>query len=379
MKKCLYIIFLFMLSAACKKEAEEFNPKSCTGFVAMDNDHLQSADIQRLLDNYVRKGIPGISTVISSGTQGFFYGSSGYASLSNMTLLQACNTFRVASLTKTFMATAIMQLAEEGEIDLDAQISSILDNNILDGLDKAYETTVEELLSHTSGIPNYDDNSRFVASVLNEPGKRLTVEDRLDFARDLEGTPDWVIEKYELIYSNTNYVLLQLILEKVTGNNYDQYILQRIIEPLDLSHTTFSTIKTFPDGLSAGYCDMFDNRKLRDVNLFDANRWSGEAAMISNGLDIYTFYNSLLKAELTSAQTLESMISNNLGLLHETIDGIEGIGHDGQGIGYSSEMWFFPKKDLIIVLIANQGRISSDQPSIQQFENALVDILKLHD
>lgn len=368
-----------MLSTACKKEAEEFNLKSCTGLVAMENDHLQSADIQRLLDNYVQKGIPGISTVVSSGTQGFFHGSSGNADLSTTSSLQACNTFRVASLTKTFMATAIMQLVEEGEIDLDAQISSILDKDILEGLDKANETTVEELLGHTSGISNYDDNSRFVATVLNEPGKRLTVEDRLDFARDLEGTPDWVIDQYGLIYSNTNYLLLQLILEKVTGENYDEYILQKILEPLNMNHSTFSTINAFPDGLASGYCDMFDNGKLRDVNLFDANRWSGEAAMISNGLDIHTFYNSLLNTELTSAQTLESMISNNLGLLQETIGGIEGIGHDGQGIGYSSEMWFFPEKDLILVLIANQGRISSDQPSIQEFENALVDILELHD
>lgn len=378
MKNYIYIICLILLIFSCQKEPEEFNTNTCNASIVLENTHLQSATLQNILDSYVQKAIPGISLVVNSSSEGFFFGMSGYSNLANSSNLKACNTFRVASLTKTIMATAIMQLVEKGDINLDSKISTILDSNIIEGLDKANETTIEELLNHTSGIPNYDDNKNFVVTILNEPGKKITVSDRLDFAKDLNGIPDSVIEKFDGIYSNTNYVLLQLILEKVTNQSFDQYIIENIIMPLNLNHTTFSTIQTFPDGLSTGYCDMYDYGKLRDVSLFDANRWSGEAAMISNGLDIYTFFNSLLSEQITSLQTLNLMKTKKLGLLHTDINGLEGFGHDGRGVGFSSEMWYFPEKDLTIILIVNKGRISEDQPSIEEFRNAFVDIVELH-
>ncbi|MEO1256901.1 MAG: hypothetical protein AAFY41_18730, partial [Bacteroidota bacterium] len=60
------------------------------------------------------------------------------------------------------------------------------------------------------------------------------------------------------------------------------------------------------------------------------------------------------------------------------ISGYKAIGHDGQAVGYSSEMWFFPEKELTIILLANQGRISDDQPSIKRFDNLMIDILNVH-
>ena len=72
------------------------------------------------------------------------------------------------------------------------------------------------------------------------------------------------------------------------------------------------------------------------------------------------------------------MINNRYGLLHEIFEGVKAIGHDGEAIGYSSEMWCFPEKELMIVLIATKGRIDSDQASIQGFEKLFIDILKLH-
>ncbi|TRX57675.1 beta-lactamase family protein [Fulvivirga sp. M361] len=370
---------IICLAIACKKEPEALtNVNTCEPVGVMVTNHSQQMELQNLLDQYVAHGIPGVTAVVHSTADGFFFGTSGVADLASYTPLSSCHTFRVASLTKTFMATAFMQLAESGKINLEAQISTVLSAGILDGLEKANETTISELLNHTSGIPNYDDNGRFVASVLNEPGKTLTVEDRLDFAKKLEGTPDRVIEKYGQAYSNTNYVLLELILEKVIGVPYESYLKENIIQPLGLTSTTFSTIKAFPDGLCSGYCDLYDNGKLREVNLFDARRWSGEASAIANGMDIYTFFNALMSGHLTSSFMVDSMIHNRYGVLHETFEGVKGIGHDGEAIGYSSEMWHFPEKELMIVLMATKGRIDSDQSSIQDFEKLFVDILKLH-
>ena len=134
----------------------------------------------------------------------------------------------------------------------------------------------------------------------------------------------------------------------------------------------------YTSGLSSGYCDMYDSGKLREVTLFDAHRWSGEAGAISNAINIYTFFNALITGRLIRAQAFDTMKNNKYGLLLAQFDGIQAVGHDGQGIGYSSEMWHFPEKELMIVLIANKGRISDDQPSIQDFETLLIDLLSLH-
>ncbi|MDN5214779.1 serine hydrolase domain-containing protein [Fulvivirgaceae bacterium BMA12] len=379
MKNIFHLLLVGSLLISCKKEPELLiDSHQCNPVTVVANNHTEEEALQDLLNDYVANGIPGVAVVVDSKTKGFFLGVAGMTDIAAKVPMTSCHTFRVASLTKTFMGAAFMQLLETGAINLDDQISAILDDEILADLDKSDETTIAELLNHTSGIPNYDDNSRFVASVLNEPGKVLTVEDRLNFARELRGTPDWVIEKYEQIYSNTNYLLLQLILEKVTGKPYETYLSENITVPLGLRKTTFSTINTFPNGLSSGYCDMYDNGKLRDVNLFDANRWSGEASAISNAMDIYTFFNALITGQLIDPSAFENMKNNKYGLLIEEFDGIQAVGHDGQGIGYSSEMWYFPEKALTITLIANKGRIDDDQPSIQDFVALFLGVLSLH-
>jgi D-alanyl-D-alanine carboxypeptidase len=373
---------LFMLTLvviiSCKVNSEELTlAKPCNepGQVT----HLKSTEIQKIMNEAIISGLPGVSIVVDSDTEGYFTGSAGVVNLDNRIAVGAsCHTFRAASITKTFLATAIMMMVEDELLDLDSPINNLLSNEILDGLAKANETTIGELLSHTSGIPNYDDNIRFVASVLNEPGRVLTIMDRINFAKDLKGTPDWVIEKYGQIYSNTNYLLLELILESVSGRTFEEFISTEIVLPLQMERSTFSTVNSYPPDLVTGYCDMFDSGKLREVDLFDAHRWSGEAALISKPSDLHTFYKALLNGDVLDIETVSEMITHKYGLLTEMFGVEEGIGHDGQAIGYSSEMWFFPNMNLTVVLMANQGRISDDQPSIEIFEQLLSKILSIH-
>lgn len=376
-----YIIALLMgiSLTACLKEGEELVPKAdCSAVAPFENTHTLASEIESLLDQALADGLPGASLVVSSGTKGDLLLTKGYADIGSEEALEHCHSFRAASLTKTMMATAFIQLHEQGLIDLQSLITDLLPSEITDGLAKADETTVAELLSHTSGIPNYDDNGRFVAAVLNEPGKELTTLQRLNWAKELEGTPDWVIEKFGLIYSNTNYLLLELILEEVTGEPFESYLKKEIIGPAAMASASFSTEVPFPAQLSSGYCDMYDKGYLRDVNLFDAQRGSGDAALIANASDVYRMFKALQNAELTSEDSWKTMQAEHYGLLSETIAGTEAIGHDGLAIGYSSEMWHLEELDLSIVLMANQGRISGDQPSIAVFEQLLVDLVKLH-
>lgn len=379
MKHFILILIAAIGFSSCTKTPDDLiKEPDCTPRGSLENTHQHTVGIELLLDKGIESGIPGIALSIRSASKGEFFATQGYANLDKPVALASCHVFRAASLTKTLIATAIIQLVDEKEIALDQLITELLPKEIWEGLAKANETTVGELLSHTSGIPNYDDNTRFVAAVLNEPGEELTVQERLDFAKELQSTPDWVIEKFRTIYSNTNYVLLELILEAQTGLGYEEYLRQNVLEPAEMLQSSFSTAEAFPKGLSDGYCDMYDRGSLREVNRFDARRWSGEAALISNVQDIDGFFAAFLSAKLCTDSSLEQMQEHQYGLLRDTIAGVPAIGHDGQAIGYSSEMWYFEDLELTIVLMANQGRISGDQPSIQPFEDLLEEIVKLH-
>lgn len=379
MKKWVYCALCLATLASCFKEPEALVTDSeCVAAERVQNNHQQVEALELLMDKGSEAGIPGISLMVYSESQGNYTATRGYAELDQYTKLQPCHVFRAASLTKTVLATVVIQLMEEGKLKIDDPITALLPKTVWEGLARADETTIAELMNHTSGIPNYDDNTRFVAAILNEPGKELTADDRLDFAKELQGTQDWVIEKFGTIYSNTNYVLLELIVEQVMGRPFEEVVDDYIFKPIQMEHSSFGTINPFPNGLCTGYCDMYDKGNLREVNLYDARRWSGEAAMISNGNDIYAFFRALLDAEFCSQTSFELMKKEQYGLLQDTIAGIPAIGHDGQAIGYSSEMWYFEELGLTIVLMANQGRISGDQPSIQPFEELLEQVVLLH-
>jgi len=378
MRLALLLSLVWLLSSCLKDPDHSLKQQACDPILPFANTHTLDAELQSLMERAHENGLPGISVSIHSASKGSFFGTFGKADLHNGIALSPCHTLRAASFSKTLMATAFIQLHDEGKIDLESPISDLLPVDVLEGLDKANETSIAELLNHTSGIPNYDDNSRFVAAVLNEPGAELSTHDRLNFAKELGGIPDWVIEKFGYIYSNTNYLLLELILEATTGEPYDQYLDKHILQPTGMFSSSFGTKNAYPESLCVGYCDMYDNGRLREVSAFDARRWSGEAALISNTSDMYRFFEALLQARLTSAEGIELMKNEQYGLLKESIAGHEGIGHDGLAIGYSSQMWHFPDMELTVILMANQGRISGDQESIAPFERLLEDIVSLH-
>lgn len=375
----VFLLAICLFALSCKKESEFQNDvEGCTDTHVPVSTHAKAKELQKLLEQYTLEGIPGISLAVESKELGTFYGVSGFANLPNEEKLLPCHTFRIASLTKTMVATAVMRLAEAGELDVNAPISSYIKTETLENLPKANDATIGKLLSHTSGIPNYDSNPRFVTQVLNNPGEEITREERIAFAKGGDGTEDWVMEKYGPAYSNTNYVLLELILENITGQRYDEYLKKTLLHPMGLDGILFGTQDAYPLGLCSGYCDMYDNGHLREVSAFDANRWSAEGSAISGVEDIHNFFKMLLQAELTKPTTLEEMKANGYGLLEEDFNGSRGIGHDGQAVGYSSEMWFFPEKGLIITLLANRGRISDAQASIQLFEQLFLEIVTLH-
>ena len=124
MKHIFHLLLAGSLLISCKKEPElMISNQGCDPVAPVTNNHSDEENLQDLLDAYALNGIPGVTAVVDSKTKGFFWGVAGKADLATNVPLTACHTFRVASLTKTFIAAAFMQLAESGDIELSNQIS----------------------------------------------------------------------------------------------------------------------------------------------------------------------------------------------------------------------------------------------------------------
>ncbi len=371
----VFIIAVAILSPGCKvEEIDQVTTSPCSAMISIANDHPKTIKLNSLVEKTIEQGLVGLSLVVQSPS-GYYEKHSGYANLEHLIPMGHCHTMRVASLTKTVLATGIMLLVESGQLKLEGKMNTYLSKAVLDKIPGADSVTIRELLNHTSGIPNYDDDSRYAALILNKPGSHISLEKKLDLVRDDNRIPKWVIEKFGYIYSNTNYLLLQLILEKVSGQSFSGFVTERIFNPINVREVRFGKAGFYPHDLATGYVDFYGNNTLRNVHQWDAGRFDAEGNLIMKASEVFLFFTNLLQANIVSEETLNLMASQRLGLLSNTFGGKEAFGHDGIAIGYSSEMWFLPDQNLTIVLLSNQGRLIEDTDQVLLFENLLEAII----
>ncbi|WP_394816245.1 serine hydrolase domain-containing protein [Streptomyces mooreae] len=206
---------------------------------------------------------------------------------------------RIGSNTKVFTAVVVLQLVSEGKIGLDATVDTYLPGLVRgDGIDGRH-LTVRQLLQHTSGLPNYTaylgDDARYF-----EPRELVDIalRHKADFA---PGT------KWE--YSNTNYVLAGLIIQKVTGRPLAAELDRRIIQRIGLRHTSFPAPgdRTIKEPHPHGYHRDSAGAPLRDVTIMDPSWGWAAGQMISTNSDLNRFFTALLAGRLLPPAQLAQM------------------------------------------------------------------------
>jgi D-alanyl-D-alanine carboxypeptidase len=250
--------------------------------------------------------------------------------------------FRIGSVTKTFVATVLLQLVDEGELTLDDPVERHLPGVVPDG----EQITVRQLLQHTSGLHDY----------MSEPGystNRWRGDARFDdyTPAELLEVAFATTERAEIWdYSNTNYVVAGLLVEKLTGNPYGEEVTRRILRPLDLRHTSVPGHRSsLPNPHAHGYEPLPTNPPtFVDATKMDPSLDWAAGEMISTTEDLATFVTALLAGRLTSPANLTEMrrmtdavpsqFRYGLGLQEFTIPCADGPrpvwGHTGQLIGY---------------------------------------------
>lgn len=229
---------------------------------------------------------------------------------------------RIGSNTKTFTAVVVLQLVEEGLVDLDAPIETYLPGVVRgEGID-ATAITVRHLLQHTSGLGEY------VTQIMGEdPAGHLDWQDTtVDPQTLLDGAltaPVLFAPGEGWSYSNSNYLLAGLVIEKVTGRSVAEEITTRIIEPVGLTETSFPEPgdRTLPEPYVHGYHPDVQG-ELADVTAWDPSMAWAAGQMISTPSDVNGFFAALIEGELLEPATLEEM--------QQTVPAVE----FGEGVGY---------------------------------------------
>ncbi|NJO24608.1 MAG: beta-lactamase family protein [Bacteroidia bacterium] len=175
----------------------------------------------------------------------------------------------MASITKLFMGTLVFKLMEDsansglGYRSLHQPVTAWIPHNITDKLANGRTVTLGQLMNHESGIPDLIEEDDFYLAVLNNPNKKWTQEELLKFVYD---KPAAFPPGDTAIYSNTNTILVSMIIEYATGRKHNELLREKILMPLGLSHTYYQPHDALPHSVAQGYFDLYNNQTLVNVS-----------------------------------------------------------------------------------------------------------------
>jgi D-alanyl-D-alanine carboxypeptidase len=323
---------------------------------------MSKAD-RKFVDQTVAKAlqeehIPGISVEIS-GPSGDYTKAYGESNRQSGKKLRVTDHVRIASITKTFTATAVLRQVAAGKVTLDQTIDRWFPK-----VPNADEITVRDLLAMRSGLYDFTADEKFLKEFTEDPLFHFGPQDVLKIVEDHHpiAQPDT-----ETHYTDANYVLLGLILEKVTGETAEQAITKDVIKPLGLKHTSFPTTAKMPHPYAHGYyggdepLKEIDPAKIKDYTAVNPKVAWCAGAMVSTLGDLHKYARELgtgkllpkwLWAERLRFGTIPNpgvSVGYGLGLLHVG----QWLGHDGAIFGFSTVTMYEPVHKETISATAN--------------------------
>jgi D-alanyl-D-alanine carboxypeptidase len=301
----------------------------------------------------VADGVPGVTVRVQQG-HGTWAATAGVGNLETGTPRSTRDHYRVGSITKTFVATVVLQLEAEGRLSLDDTVEKWLPGVVRGNGHDGRKVTLRQLLNHTSGIFDYLADPGFQRTYMTADG---FMKHRFDEAEPAEllahalANEPYFAPGTSFEYSNTNYLLAARVIEKATGNDYGDEIDRRIIAPLHLTSTSVPTTRvTLPRPGSRAYSKLArtDTGPTYDVTELNARLAYGSGQMVSSSADLNRFYSALLRGRLLPPEQLKEMKTTvpssrdtsryGLGLVDRELScGVHVWGHDGGIFGSNSD------------------------------------------
>jgi D-alanyl-D-alanine carboxypeptidase len=275
----------------------------------------------------------------------------GFANLEDSVRATAGTLYRIGSITKQFTAAAILRLVEQGRIQLDSPLGDYLGAYIGPGR----RATIRQVLTHTSGIPNYTELPTFAQVRQTD----LSDFELLDLIRHrpLDFTPGT-----QWHYSNSNYYALGIVLQKLGGAPYGQYLTQTLLQPLGLTHTVYCSVEPIIPDRASGYSLTSD--KVVNASYISMHLPGAAGALCSTVEDLLRWQSDLVGGRVVQATTYREMttpavLTNGT---HTTygfalgvyaLHGHRAVEHSGGINGFSADLAYYPADSLSVVVLLN--------------------------
>ena len=324
-------------------------------------------DEQLALDQIVAERVggqqvPGAVVGVAIPGRGFWLSAQGIADLRTAAPITADDHFRIASVSKTFTATVILQLVDDGKLGLDDTLETYVP-----GIPNGSTITIRQVLQMTAGIYDFSLDEQFMAAYDRDPSTRFTPDDVIAIVK--RHGPDFA-PGASLSYSDTNYFLLGMVIEQVTGMSAAQALQEHIFTPLGLTETSLPDTPEMPAPFARGYiATSATDDTLRDVTLSNPlSAWTA-GGIVSTVADLQVWAVALGEGRLLSPETQRERLSFELipggsrlpvsyGLGIMDVAGF--VGHNGAIYGYSTWVLYDPESKGSLVVLANRGELQTE-------------------
>lgn len=333
MKKNLSILFLFISLVTFAQEIRFARIDSLLHYL-YENDKFMG------------------SLCIRQGDEVVFKQAYGYSEAIKGIRANGATKYKIGSISKTFTATMMMQLVEEKKILLSTKL-----NRFFPKIDQSDKITIEHLLYQRTGIKDYVNADSTLIDVLEKPNTKELIIKKIENYSSIFETNT----KHE--YSNSNYFILGLIIEKITKKSYAENLKTRISDKLQLKNTYYTNEKT-DISKRESYSYIFNGENWEKID-----EWNNDIAFSSGGIistpeDLTKFIRSLFKGNLVSPASLELMKTlkdtYGMALIRFPFGERKFYGHNGKIEGFGSSMGYYEKDDLTISLIVNGENYSQN-------------------
>ena len=294
--------------------------------------------------------IAGASVIVFRKGQKLLDKSWGYASMELSVPMPDDASFKIGSVTKQFTAAAILKLVDEGKLSLEDDFTDYLDFDT-----RGRIITINNLLNHTSGIPSYTEIPEFEDLSIRQYERDTLVR--------LVEQNDFLFEPGEaLIYNNSAYFFLGLIIERISGKSYEEYLNEQFFEPLGMLNSYYCSTSEVISNKVYGY--NYSESGLKQKDYIDHTWPYSAGSLCSTAEDLLVWMRALHEGKIFSDHLYQMMITpdqlNNgteiryaKGLVNYTNFGNRQIGHGGGISGFLSETRYFPDDDLYIICLVN--------------------------
>ncbi len=320
-------------------------------YAQQKNEKDLAAEFDKVLAEHFKPNEPGATALVSKNGKVIYKKSIGLAKLESNTPMKADHIFRIGSLTKQFTAVAILQLMEQGKLNLQDEITRFIPDYPTQGA----KITIEHLLTHSSGIMNY--------TAMQDYQERMALDLKpTEMINHFKNQPLRFAPGTRWEYSNSNYFLLGYIIEKISGKSYSEYIEKNLLKPAGMKKSLYASNEKLVKDKVEGYSKNETGFEIAPAISMTQPYAAG--SILSTVEDLFKWNQALLANKLVKKESLEKAFTNyklangklsdyGYGWRFGNIYDSPSTWHGGGINGFGTMQLYLPKEDVVVVVFAN--------------------------